>query len=351
VHDSSIRPLPPNQQLAAASKWPIVGEREPRRSSSPWTLSIGGLVGRPCIWALDELRALPQIEREFDIHCVTRWSKLGMRFGGVRLNDLLGACEHSQKARYISFTARTDRNHSTSLPLVDAAQLDVLVALTYDSRPLDVSHGGPLRTIVPGRYFYKSLKWLEAIELLEEDRLGYWEAEAGYHNRADPWREERFIAANLDRRRVAQLLEKCDASGEELLGLDADGRDLEGFQARGALLRNASFRRANLKRACFDGANLSNAHFEGAALRQATFRAFNGRYADLEGADFRGADLRGADFNGASLFGATFRPENDADAAGFARIDSTTRIESNAIEALTPLQQNFLLMSSVQLRR
>src|SRR5690349_16546676 len=108
--------LPPGQQLAAPRKWPFVGEREPRADNSPWTVSIGGAVGEPRTYSIDDLRSLPQVERTVDIHCVTRWSKLGMRFSGVPLTDLLRAAGADPAARFISFIARSDRAHSTSLP-------------------------------------------------------------------------------------------------------------------------------------------------------------------------------------------------------------------------------------------
>jgi DMSO/TMAO reductase YedYZ molybdopterin-dependent catalytic subunit len=330
--------LPPHQQLAAPGKWPVVGEARPRRDDSPWRVAARGLVARPLSWSLDELRALPVVELTVDVHCVTRWSKPGMRFGGVRLRELLQRCGPLPEARFVSFIARSERGHSTSLPLADALALDTLVALTRDGEPLEEAHGGPVRTVVPGRYFYKSLKWLEAVELLAEDRLGYWEGEAGYHNVADPWREQRFLASNLDRRAVRERLERRDFSGKDLLGVEAGGLELRGLEGRGALLRNAHFERADLQGARFDGANLSGAHLQGADLRGASFRG-----ADLEGTDFRAADLRGADLSGASLFGASFCPEpGDADGWGPAVLDGSTRAEDEGLGWLTPLQQEFV---------
>jgi DMSO/TMAO reductase YedYZ molybdopterin-dependent catalytic subunit len=330
--------LPPHQQLAAPGKWPTVGERAPARRADPWQVSVTGLVACPRSWTLDQLRSLPAVECVIDIHCVTRWTKPGVPFGGVLLRHLLDLCRPLPEARFVSFVARSERNHSTSLPLADALELDTLVALTAEGRPLDESHGGPVRTVVPGRYFYKSLKWLERVELLAEDRLGYWEAEAGYHNVADPWREQRYLAAHLDRREVREFLARREFSGRDLRGIEAGGLDLTGLAARGALLRDAHFERAVLRGACFDGSNLSNAHLEGADLRGATFLG-----GDVEGADFRGADLRGADFTGASLFGATFCPE-PGDIAGWkpAQIDRTTRLDAAALDALTPNQQAFV---------
>jgi uncharacterized protein YjbI with pentapeptide repeats len=193
--------------------------------------------------------------------------------------------------------------------------------------------------VIPEKYFYKSLKWLERIDLLAEDRLGYWEREAGYHNGADPWLEQRYIVPNLDRKMIAEALGKRDFTSKTFQGLDARGLYLAGLKAHGALLRDANFQYVNLEQACFDSANLSNAHLEGSNLRNATF--IN---ADVEGANFRGADLRGANFTGASIFGTTFYPENIEASRCFgpSQIDCTTCIDEVAIDTLTPSQQLFI---------
>ena len=333
--------LPPRQHLAARGKWPLVGEKLPRSSNEPWTVTLDGLVARGVVWSLEELRKLPQVERIIDIHCVTRWSMPGARFGGVPLSVLLDLARPLPAASFVNFVARSERNHSTSLPLQTALELNALVALNWEGKPIETAHGGPVRVIVPERYFYKSLKWLERIELLAEDRLGYWEGEAGYHNEADPWKEQRYVAAGLDPRVVRQLLAGRNISGHSLMGLSAERTDLSGLDARGSLLRNADFRHAGLESARFDGANLSNAHLEFADLRNASFGSYAGKAADVEGASFQGADLRGTDLAGASLFGATFWDGVSGDLPA-ARIDSTTRIDAAGIEQLAPLQREFL---------
>jgi hypothetical protein len=217
--------------------------------------------------------------------------------------------------------------------------LNVLLALDYEGTPLSMEHGGPVRVVTPGRYFYKSLKWLQRIELLAVDVLGYWEREAGYHNLADPWLEQRYIASQLDRRQLDAILQKRDFSGLDLLSLDARGRDLAGLAAREALLRNADFRDCLLMSSCFDRANLSNAHFAGAVLRNASFRD-----ADVEGADFSGADLRGADFRGASLVGVTFGSDKQTAGAGevAAQMDASTQFDRTTLDQLTPSQADWV---------
>lgn len=327
--------LPPGQQLVARDKWPVMGQREAAPWQEPWRVSVAGLVGRPREFTLDELRSLPRFEAEVDIHCVTRWSRPAVRFAGVTLAEVLRPTDPLETARFVSFVAHTDRDHSTSLLLDDALRLGALLAWEADGQPLAAAHGGPLRVVVPGRYFYKSLKWVARIELLAEDRLGYWEATAGYHNTADPWREQRYMQPSLSRAEMRQVLAARDVSGRDLRGLAAADHDLQGLNAQGALLRDADFRRARLAGADFRRANLTNAHFNGADLRGAKW---NG--ADCEGADFCGADLRGADFSGASLVAAMFCPEADGQplAGPAALLDHTTRLPGECLDQLTPLQ-------------
>ena len=345
VFMSATSHLPPRQQLVAPDKWPIVGERtaDPHRCTEPWRLTISGMVASTRSWSLEDLHALPQVERAIDIHCVTRWSKLGITCGGVLLRTLLDACPLLPHAHFLSFVARSARSHSTSLPLVEALQLETLVVLTVAGRPLPDEHGGPIRTITPGRYFYKSVKWLEHIRVLETDELGYWEREAGYHNEADPWQEQRYIVAQGDPSTTRRLLQRKDFSGRRLLGLHAAGRNLVGLNARGATLRNANFADACLRHACFEGANLSNAYFAGADLRNASFRSTPGQITDVEGADFREADLRGADLTGVALCGVSFCPDEDEPGRRAALIDRTTRIAPEDLEVLTPRQRAFVL--------
>jgi hypothetical protein len=298
---------------------------------------ISGEVTTPRTFSLPELAALGCVEQVVDIHCVTRWSKLAAAFKGVPLFRLLEVARPTSDARFISFISRSERGHSTSLPLNVALELGTLIALEYDGRPLESTHGGPVRVVVHDRYFYKSLKWLERIELLSIDRLGYWEQTAGYHNEADPWLEQRFIAPKLSKSLVARLLNARDFSGHDLLGLNVAGMALNGLAARGALLRTADFRGCSLQCANFEGANLSNARFDQADLRNASFVD-----ADLEGASFIAADLRGANFSGAALTAATFCISDPAVVESGAIVDASTQFDSSSAVNLTPIQEAFL---------
>ena len=327
--------LPPGQQLVAPGKWPFVGEREPTLSDQPWSLSIEGLVERPCDFSIPDLRGLSQTEKRVDIHCVTRWSKLGARFSGVLLTDLLALCGVLPEARFVSFIARSDRQHSSSLPLQDACSLGVLLATHFEGSALTMEHGGPLRGIVPGRYFYKSVKWVERILLLPEDQLGYWESESGYHNVADPWHEQRYIAGSISKREAEALISSRDFRDRNLLSIDVSHRDLVGLLAERAIMRNANLENTQLRDSRFCEANLSNACFRNADLRNASFQN-----ADLEGADFSAADLRSADLSGASLFGASFCQVNEeGDVSEIAQFNPSTRIDPASLMGLTEVQQ------------
>jgi hypothetical protein len=325
--------MPPGQQLAAPGKWPLVGERVPLPAPAAWTLEITGLVDSPRVWTLDALKAHSPKELTTDIHCVTRWTRLGMFFRGVLLSDLLSSAKPIDQAMYLSFVAHSSREHSTSLPLAAALELGTILAWEADGQPISPEHGGPLRSIVPGRYFYKSLKWLKRIDVLEHDRLGYWEAETGYHNEADPWEEQRYAAANLNKSQVAKLLAARDFSDHDLRSFELSSANLDGLKAVKSLLRDARLRGASLVSADFTLANLSNAQLFGANLRGACFRN-----ADVEGADFTSADLRGADFRGASLFGASLHTEG----ATPALMDASTHFSAAVWEQLTPAQAHFL---------
>jgi DMSO/TMAO reductase YedYZ molybdopterin-dependent catalytic subunit len=321
--------LPPGQQHVARDKWPQMGERMPRPDDSPWQVHVSGCVRHPASYSLDDLREPGTVERSIDLHCVTRWSKLGVPFLGVPLALLIEKAVPDESARYISFVARSERDHSTSLSISDALALEVIVALEAEGKTLPTERGGPVRLVVPGRYFYKSLKWLERIEVLGADRLGYWEATAGYHNLADPLREQRYIASNLSKAEAHAILTSRNLADREVLSLEAQGLDLAGLNARGARLRNVDFRGCCLRGACFDTANLTNGHLQNADLRDASLRG-----ADLEGVAFAGADMRGACLLGASLVGASF----GSTPADSIVVDDRTLVPRSAAWQLSPKQ-------------
>ena len=138
-------------------------------------------------WTWEELRSLPAEDITVDIHCVTKWSKLGTRWTGVSVDVLLDGIETA--AEFV--LAFSDGGYTTNLPLADVLDGKAWVAYAFDGDELEAEHGGPARLLVPHLYFWKSAKWVRGLRLLEEDEPGFWES-VGYHNYGDPWREQRY---------------------------------------------------------------------------------------------------------------------------------------------------------------
>ena len=136
----------------------------------------------------DELMALPQRDVTLDIHCVTRWSKLDTTWRGVPVNEVLDRAGLAPGATHLM--AYSDGGYTTNMPLEVVLDDDALLAHSYEGKPLEPDHGAPLRLIVPKRYFWKSAKFLRKLEVMDADRMGFWELN-GYHNDADPWQEQR----------------------------------------------------------------------------------------------------------------------------------------------------------------
>jgi len=181
--------LPPGQVLT--EKWPVLhyGSVPKYRDMSSWRLRVDGEVDRPLVLTHDEVRALPQAEIRCDIHCVTTWSRLDNTFTGVRLRDLLDMAQARPSAQFVVF--RCAAGFTTSIPMAVAREDDSAIVWAHDGRDLAPEHGWPLRALVPRKYFWKSAKWLEGIQVVERDQLGFWERN-GYNNSADPWLEERY---------------------------------------------------------------------------------------------------------------------------------------------------------------
>ena len=154
-----------------------------------WTLRIHGEVATEVRLDWAALQAMPQVEDTSDFHCVTRWSQLDLPWGGVLAREVLALANPLPTARYVALLGYD--GYTTNLPLDALLDDDVLVAHRVFGAPLSKAHGGPVRLVVPKRYAWKSPKWLKAIELRADDKPGFWE-ERGYHNEADPWKEERF---------------------------------------------------------------------------------------------------------------------------------------------------------------
>ena len=154
-----------------------------------WHLQIYGLVGKELTIDWAQFQAMNQITDVSDFHCVTRWSQLDMNWQGVLARDLIAMTEPLPTAKYV--TLHGYDGYTTNLPLDALLDDDVIIAHSVLGAPLTQAHGGPVRIVVPKRYAWKGAKWLKAIELHAFDRPGFWEVR-GYHNDADPWKEERF---------------------------------------------------------------------------------------------------------------------------------------------------------------
>jgi DMSO/TMAO reductase YedYZ molybdopterin-dependent catalytic subunit len=180
--------LPPRQ--VRTRKWPVLDAGEPpARSLAEWTFEVSGLIQRLRHWSWEEFQALPRVKVFADMHCVTRWSRLGNLWEGVSTRAILERTGVDPQARYV--LVKAEEGWTTNLPLAHFAAEDALFADRHDGRPLPHEHGGPLRLVVPRLYSWKSAKWARGIELLARDRAGFWE-QGGYHMRGDPWLEERF---------------------------------------------------------------------------------------------------------------------------------------------------------------
>jgi DMSO/TMAO reductase YedYZ molybdopterin-dependent catalytic subunit len=179
--------VPPGQYLT--ERFPVLTYgRNPAYYLDDWSLSIWGEVEEPYSLRWDELMALEQVTVTTDIHCVTRWSKLDTAWTGVRVRDVLDRARVTPEGRFVM--AHCDGGYTTNVPLDALYDDDVLLAHQYDGKPLEHDHGAPLRLLVPKRYFWKSAKFVRQLEVMAEDRQGFWELN-GYHNDADPWTEQR----------------------------------------------------------------------------------------------------------------------------------------------------------------
>lgn len=180
--------VPPGQHLTAG--WPVlhVG-RAPDWSRDDVRVVVTGAVARRTVLGLPEVQALPVAERVRDFHCVTSWSRLDNTWTGVRLRDVIALAEPRPEVTHVVVSGAPA--YSTNLRLDDALADDVLLSWAHDGADLSREHGGPLRLVVPRLYGWKSVKWVTEVRLVGRDVRGYWE-ERGYHDRGDPWREERF---------------------------------------------------------------------------------------------------------------------------------------------------------------
>ena len=180
--------LPPGQRLV--EDWPVLDLGiTPKVTEQNWTLTVDGLVDNPLSWRWDDFQAQPQDSVLSDIHCVTTWSRYDNRWEGVSARRLLALARPKPEARFVVFHASD--GYTTNVALADFDEDGVLLATRWEGRPISRDHGGPVRIVLPKLYFWKSAKWVTRIVFAAEDKPGFWETR-GYHNEADPWREERY---------------------------------------------------------------------------------------------------------------------------------------------------------------
>jgi DMSO/TMAO reductase YedYZ molybdopterin-dependent catalytic subunit len=180
--------LPPGQYLT--EKWPVLHAGDvPAIDLASWRLRVFGLVEEEITLDYEQLRALPATDVTTDIHCVTRWSRFDAGFRGVHWRELAALCKPLPAAGFV--VAHAPQGFTANLPLDALGDDGAVVCYEADGEPLTAEHGGPVRLVVPSRYFWKSAKWLTGLELVAADQPGFWER-LGYHNDADPWREERY---------------------------------------------------------------------------------------------------------------------------------------------------------------
>lgn len=290
-------------------RFPVVGERQPSdvlAEPESWSMIMRGLVASEREIGLHELKELARSEVTFDIHCVTSWTRRHSTFTGIPLSGLL---DPLPEARFVSFDAYSARGHHTSLPL-DYAMEHSWVVHEFEGSPLTVEHGGPVRIVTPGKYFYKSIKWLKSVEALSEDRPGWWEVNSSYHNNADPQSgHERFTTGSLPPAQLSRFLES--GSYDKYRGRVLIGLDLRSWRPASAKLTRLYLKNCNLRRVDLSGADL---------------RASNLSLSDLTDADLTGADLSGSDLEGANFTGARLV---DADLSGTAL--SATRFDGAVV--------------------
>lgn len=182
--------IPPGQTLAVGDKWPLLHFGPvPKIDLATWDLRVFGEVEEPLRLDYGEVRALPSKDVTADIHCVTGWSRLGDRWTGVAIQEILQRVKPKPEVRYV--VAHSEYGYATSVPLDVLDDEDVLLCYGWNGEDLTLEHGWPLRLLIPQKYFWKSAKWLRGLEFLPKNRLGFWE-QRGYHDEADPWKETRY---------------------------------------------------------------------------------------------------------------------------------------------------------------
>jgi DMSO/TMAO reductase YedYZ molybdopterin-dependent catalytic subunit len=185
---SQAERTPPGQTLT--TKWPVLHYGEvPVVSEASFRFTVSGLVERPVAWTWSDFTSLPSVKLTSDFHCVTTWSRLDNVWEGVAFTTIAERVGVRPSARHVM--VHGSDGYYTNVGLDWLRDDDVLFAWSHDGQALSAEHGGPLRLVVPKLYAWKSAKWVSGLEFMEQDRRGFWE-ERGYHNRGEPFAEERY---------------------------------------------------------------------------------------------------------------------------------------------------------------
>lgn len=179
--------LPPGQLLSKT--FPVLSATDiPNVNLDTFKFRVFGAVEKPYEISWQELMKMPKIKRTLQIDCVTHWSRLDDEWEGISLKAVLEKAKPNGKytMHYSSYVG-----YSTNVPLEYCITDNAMLAFNFNGKPLAPEHGGPLRGQIPGLYFWKSAKWIDGIEVMEEDKPGFWERR-GYNMHGDPWKEERY---------------------------------------------------------------------------------------------------------------------------------------------------------------
>ncbi len=180
-------PIPPGQHAVETIR--NMGGATGEGSVPGWQLEIQGDVQKPMNLKLSDLMTLKQVTQTCDVHCVTGWTLLDSRWRGIPMQVIMDLVKVRDTAGFVIFEAPS--GYTSSIPIQEAKKENVLLAHGFSGQDLPQKHGAPLRALVPDRYFYKSVKWLQRIKFSAVDEPGFYET-SGYSNSADPWKEERY---------------------------------------------------------------------------------------------------------------------------------------------------------------
>ena len=180
--------VPPGQYVT--DRFPVLhAGRTPKVDEANYDLTIQGLDGPDQVLSLADLKAMPTTTLTYDIHCVTKWTKLDTEWEGVSVAELVGGLSVPETATHVLMSA--EAGFTANLPIEDFMRPENLLAWRFDGEDLDIEHGWPLRLVVPHLYFWKSVKWIRGFRFQDHDEPGFWERN-GYHMYGDPFQEQRY---------------------------------------------------------------------------------------------------------------------------------------------------------------